>query len=685
MLKYKIALINVWWNNNSEDTLHFSNIEEQTTYFNLLTSGKFSPLVNFKMGDNISTSVFVNDKSGRSPEELCRCNYAVVKKVSIENDIETEIERRYFYAKCSQDSNTQMFVQLDLDDIQTNYIYKDYRNILSGKFERTHLDRFKDNGDGTCSFKENGCIYEDENKIYEQRLVKREQLILKYDNNETLSRWLDTNVAYWVYLFVDPTHDYTVGSLSNFGSTDTIKGREFIYRLNAKNSLYQNSEIGVLFYPVFKNNNARILIQTRSSNYFGRVSSFGETDFRERNQNTSYYFTKKCSIMFKDTFSNYEISGNDLILKYNGNYDLSQKYLPLNTSCNAILVNPIIEGSSIPTEALLCGGISKAEALETLPISLDEDFTFTTTNIISNYPDTDLKYEPKINSKGIKALRLCTSDNSSFDYNIQWANKKQLVFLYNEAITPDITKYYVRLKSPSGIYISETKDNYYGNVGSTDNSIAVLNDQYSNFIANNKNYALQSVGQIGLTSLLGILGAVFAPTTAGASLAIGGTVLGATGQVISEISKVKNIENAPSSLKGTNGSFIFNANVMQPRIYVELYDCFECDRTSFFNYLQKYGYKYDEWGYLKDFDQTRHIYNYIKCNLDEVNSLFKDITALNFTTLSNEEFLRLKSIFSKGIRFWHSRAIGYPTNWANDLIPGKYNKENYEEALLNFS
>ena len=54
MLKYQISLCNVWWNKNDINTRYFDDTNSQITYFENLTSGEYSPLVNFNMSDFIN-------------------------------------------------------------------------------------------------------------------------------------------------------------------------------------------------------------------------------------------------------------------------------------------------------------------------------------------------------------------------------------------------------------------------------------------------------------------------------------------------------------------------------------------------------------------------------------------------------------------------------------------------------
>ena len=49
MLKYKIALVNVFWSEDENNTRYFINRNEQNLYFDNLANGKISPFVNFNI------------------------------------------------------------------------------------------------------------------------------------------------------------------------------------------------------------------------------------------------------------------------------------------------------------------------------------------------------------------------------------------------------------------------------------------------------------------------------------------------------------------------------------------------------------------------------------------------------------------------------------------------------------
>lgn len=141
MLQYKIALVNVWWHQGDENYPYFANVDDQTAYFNALTANGdyFTPLVNFNMFNNVQTTIIYRNSSNRLPEQLIACNYAVVQWINPNSNI---TYYRYYFAQCFQDSGNQMRVDLQLDDIQTNYFR--FKNSFEDVFiKRANITRFE--------------------------------------------------------------------------------------------------------------------------------------------------------------------------------------------------------------------------------------------------------------------------------------------------------------------------------------------------------------------------------------------------------------------------------------------------------------------------------------------------------------------------------------------------------------
>ena len=115
-LKYQVAILNVWWNRGEVDTRLFSSKDDRDFYFNSM-SPYWNSLNNFNIRDNITTTIVFRDDSGRTIDELLKCNYAIVRHLVSEN---TYTYRYYYIVHVEQDSNNQIICTIDLDDVQNN-------------------------------------------------------------------------------------------------------------------------------------------------------------------------------------------------------------------------------------------------------------------------------------------------------------------------------------------------------------------------------------------------------------------------------------------------------------------------------------------------------------------------------------------------------------------------------------
>lgn len=673
-LKYKIGLCNVFWNKNGIDTKYFNDVEAQKNYFlNKINGGaNLSPLINFNINDNITTVVTYQDNSERTIEELIACNYAVILKYNTEtNEI---ISTRYFFAKVSQLSGRQMRVELDLDDLQTNYFrYKN--NIAPCIINRAHLNRFIDNGDNTISFdlRPQSHLFDIENEDFTKILTKRTELKIFY-KNEAITNWINENIAFWVYVFIDKNHTYNVKN-PNDNSASTINGNLGCIKYGKKttlstgaNVIFDNgtyiSETACLFYPVYKNNGTithSIYVKDKTGNFQISIDSLGYNEFRELNENASYIFTSKISPLalldFETTQTTFEIINNDLIIT-SGTYNTIDQLI-IGGGVRALAT---IRPASIGTNynGVFFGGyVYLLENKETLEFTTNDNFTFNKNEIIG--ANRDIKFNPKMLATPFKNITIKSYDGNKIDLDLQKIGNNKMRFLYNESIQPEVTKYYLRLKAPSGLYIEDNNKNYNGLVASVDNSLAVANDQYSNFIANNKNYWLQSSFQIGENIFKGLMGTAFSAGMGNIPGAIGGglsTITGATSGVVNRNLNIDNMREAPGNIKNAQGNPIFNASIDNIGFYIEEYDALIHDKQHADDIMYKNGFVCGEIGNIGDFDNIRTIFNYISADVDGINA-----------NISDAEKTRLIEKL-KSVRFWNIDGFDYI-------------HENYERSIAN--
>lgn len=653
--KYRIALCNVFWSEQDINARFFSSVEEQNTYFDSLTAGKFSSLLNFNMGNNIDTSVTYRDNSGRSVEELVACNYAVIEKYNDETGV--IISRRYFFAYPQQDSGTQMRVTLSLDDIQTNYIK--YKNTIAPcMIRRANLNRWKDNNDGTVSF--NGDI---DSKLFEieavenvgKRLTKRTALKIQPASNDDnlINEWLKENVIGWEYVYLTQKDDYNfvVPNTSNAKSL-SLQGVK-TYPFETDSIFGQNTEgngvegsLACVCYPIYKNGTFQgtsnvIKLRNGESGFDTNISSVGFNIFKSKNNNNSFVYARKFSILSPFIYQSYPASA-----------------VFVDTTTNSLIFRSKQSGDKLPlptdfnTVGLACGQQNNAnhgilQVLQQIPsINLTEEytvnkqFTFNKSEIVG--ATKNVKFNPKLLNSQFFELNL-VQGAQHFMYDLQKVNNKKFKVAYTEAFTPDITKGYCRIYDLKGVYIKDCQENLTGLVYSNDNSLMVDNDKLSEMLANNKNFFLQNALQMGAT----IPQAITKPVT---------TTLENAFNIVDKALTLDNMRSAPTNIKNANGNIYFSSLISPFDIFVEEYDILDAEKEVLNDLMCEFGFVYNQTDKITNFDNIRHYYNYIEADVETIAA-----------PISNIEKERLKQKL-KSIRFWNSDTI-------------QYNLENYERGL----
>ena len=143
-LVYKVSLFNVFWNQEGIDNRYFESLSDQEDYFasKIAVVGE-SDLLNFPFNNNINTTITFIDRTGRDIQTILKCNYCAISKYSKLPDETLSLEgRRYFFiSSIIQTNNNQIQAQLDLDDIQSNFIGKE-NSIAKCRIQRAHINRY---------------------------------------------------------------------------------------------------------------------------------------------------------------------------------------------------------------------------------------------------------------------------------------------------------------------------------------------------------------------------------------------------------------------------------------------------------------------------------------------------------------------------------------------------------------
>jgi hypothetical protein len=385
-------------------------------------------------------------------------------------------------------------------------------------------------------------------------------------------------------------------------------------------------------------------------------------------------------------YKTYEIINGDLYLKSTD--------FPQNPSVFSFYPNNIIvtEASQILGTYALISGITDVDNIEdSFTYTIDNTYTFTKSSLIG--ATRNINTNPKLLSQDFTELNIVDSSGNSFTYDKQKIGQKDISFLYTEPIIPEITRSYLRLKAPVGLYEDGTNENYMGLVSSIDNSLPIANTRYAEFLANNKNFYMQTAQDIS-KDIFGIITSAASSAGAGAALgaaagsiipgvgtAIGagvgaglgtlGALAGASNSLASnglnfyfntknKFMSIDNMRNAPGSVKNANGNPIFNMYINDISMFVEEYDALENDKKQLDDIMYLTGFAYDRLDNIRNYDNIRHYFNFVQANIESFNGL----------SISNQIRDDLKVRFANGVRFWNQDNIDYTM-------------ENYEKWLNN--
>ena len=120
------------------------------------------------------------------------------------------------------------------------------------------------------------------------------------------------------------------------------------------------------------------------------------------------------------------------------------------------------------------------------------------------------------------------------------------------------------------------------------------------------------------------------------------------------------MRNAPSSVNLAKGDAVFDIMFTESGIYVEEYDILPNEKEMINDYMCLYGFTYNRVDNVKNVDNIRKIYNYVRA----------DIETINGANISETVHQKFRKCFANGVRFWNTDTFSYE-------------KENYERWLEN--
>lgn len=595
MLKYQIALCNVWWSKEGIDTRYHNSVSEQRDYFSTITSGLYSPLVNFIQNNAVETTVPYRDTSGRTPSELLKCNYAVIQQL---DDTDAVLDERYYFAYPVQDSGTQMIVRLSLDDLQTNYFsHKD--SITPCTIRRAHLDRWGEVIGGVVSFNTNADspLFTDENMNAPKYLKTRLNCEFNKSNQTEVQSWLNEHILCWAYLFI---------STNNLKGISGVLGLTYQFDNNAINGY--NAPYAVLCAPVMRSG----VIMVPSNNTY--VSWQLSTLTRIAEANAPYVIDIKYSNKPPTTF---DLKANEYII--NGSGDSLQ----INTNhINWLSFKDFAPDGELVTPY---GNLVQTNVMTPFTNVIDTGlhYQFNVSDIVGGNRNPSLN--PKLLITNAREVRV-TCNGEQFTYDPLKLGTNDLTVQYFEILQPGISRYYTTIEV--GLY-GDTGASYIGLVSSSDNSIVYSVEAWQSFIAQNKNFFTQRGVQIGMEFIQNR------------------NILSTVNEIADTYFTVDNLKNSPQSVQNANGDALLNIGINGLNVNVEIWEALGRDMGVIDDYTYKNGYAFNRVDSIANYDNIRYYFNYIEADVESITG-----------KMSNIEKERLRERLS-AVRFWNTDFIQY--------------------------
>lgn len=691
-VQYDMGILNWEFGNDNQNTQWFKSQDDQISFFVEKANNHIAQIKAPNLDSlTITSQVYPNPEETKlNIFELANKNYAFIRKhdygkAANEDDY-------YFYRITSAriGANRQVEYDLALDTFQT-FMFRRGRKIPDCNILRAHLNRWV-SGSESGYVKFNGY---DDSPLFEReelqnmskRLVKRQYVSFNNQfrdpedvEKDAADKWLDENVLYWVYFFVDPNHPYTFTGKDGKDHSQYLlsgpllainvaKGTTIPQREDEKYSVYNSidSKFVACCIPILKeglNIGLRVRYKVGTNYDYVRIDQAAELIFKNNNNDNAYYFGYKISTIppFKKmdypASQKYEIdSDGNLILfgelideegriKFGNLYAIPQTYADI-PRFDAIFVVDIQPNSVVSSE-----------------ITLKAKFEFPYDLLIGMPRIAATPFNPKLLNSDYYTLNVCDHTGNGYEYDLQKLNRSKFYIEYSEPLVPGVTVGYARIKDTDGVYITDCADNYTGLVINTDMTLTLATSQYQQMLANNKNYHSQNTDTLlqGLITTLGA-GAVTAGMTNPVT-AIGGTALGllGVGMKYKNIGKtVDNMKSAPGQIQKASTSALMNIMVDRPGIYVEEYQILPNEQQMVNDEMFKNGFAYNRIDQIDKYTNTRYYFNYIQAEVEDIQGV----------EMSNTAKQDLITRFANGIRMWNRKAPDYKYYLQYDL-------ENYE-------
>lgn len=704
--RYQIATLNTPFDSTYLDVVRFDTRAEQQTYFNVSELFNGAPFINFDPKTLLNTDIYYVMPDG-VPAEMLGHNYCIIK----DNAAEVTPAYYYYFIKQSEfDAGKQVHLTLELDIYQTYYIDTEFQDCFITK---AHLNRFIKRSDGNLYFDftpESNLFVREEITGAPKRLVNLEECEMSYPAviPDGLAIFLRTQLLGWIYVYLKRNAsgykfqhalDSTRTPESGFTETSTF-GYAFSSEENDLSGAYN-----VFAVPLFRDPQTVWevkYVDSEGATHRNLISESGLAGFI-RDNGTSDILAIKFSMLPpwdpEYDFSDFTITTNPghtrLTMQYsekvqsividNGGFRINGTYASdvFYINSQRLYKNYLLFASFDADKIDANGGISMPYAAGFAASAVKGD--------------RNIKYNPKIFSQDFSEMVVFMgSSNASFDFTKLGENFAR--FKYSEGMTPDIMRATLSITHDDddpGVYIKENENEAALSI-TQDTTMPFAENQLDTYLANNKNFYQQrdinlsyqekvagtnfGFGLAGniVSGIFGGIGAVKAKSglfktmlgenavkaglgIAQTSVNYGLSLEGIENQRIQSDLTLDNMRNAPQNAQGVNGNMFTMFNLNKYSIYAGFYQALKRDLAAADDQMFIYGYNYNRIDNVKNVDNIRHYFNYVRANLTTMSTPFG---------MPDEVHDAFRQLFERGLRMW---------NVTDQMF--KYEKENYENWL----
>ena len=705
--RYRIATLNTPFDSTYLDVVRFDTRAAQQRYFNMTELFRGAPFINFDPKTLLNTDIYYVMPDG-VPAEILGHNYCIIKDKAAKGTP----EYYYYFIKQSEfDAGRQVHLTLELDIYQTYYIDTKFQDCFITK---AHLNRFIKKSDGNLYFDftpKSNLFVREEITGAPKRLVNLEKCELSYPAviPDDLATFLRTQISGWIYVYLKRNESgykfqHALDSTRTPESGFTEKST-FGYAFSGE-EIDLSGAYNVFVVPLFRDPQTVWEVKyvtPEDETYSNPISERGLEGFI-RDNGTSDILAVKFSMLPpwdpEYDFSDFKITTNPghtrLTMQYSKNVQ-SIVIADGGFRINGTYASDVfyINSQRLYKNYSLLASFDADKIDANGGISMPYFAGFAASEVKG---DRNIKYNPKIFSQDFSEMVVFMgSSNTSFD--LTKLGKNFALFKYSEGMTPDIMRATLSIKHDDddpGVYIEESENEAALSI-TQDTTMPFAENQLDTYLANNKNFYQQrdislsyqekvagtnfgfSIANSIIGGGFGAAGAQLNKTAFGRGLGAAKSVVGAgmgiiqsgvnyglslegiENQRIQSDLTLDNMRNAPQNAQGVNGNMFTMFNLNKYSIYAGFYQALKRDLAAADDQMFIYGYNYNRIDNVKNVDNIRHYFNYVRANLTTMSTPFG---------MPDEVHDAFRQLFERGLRMW---------NVTDQMF--KYEKENYENWL----